>query len=160
MQLGCHIMVFATSGLMALIFRNYVNFSCKCLLQLKMSHKLNRFFSKFLLVFIKELIETNCYGNLFIEEPIKSHNEGIIVDKLVEKRTNYDLSNQEPVEEGTNNLLKMQLIKEVLINPIPVQTHDVSINLVIGFNFLKKVCPKGQVAFQVPPPFTPWLQYK
>lgn len=118
------------------------------------------FFPNFLLVFIKELIETNHSGKLFIEEPIKSHDEGIIVNKLVEKKTNCDLSNQKPIEEGTNNLLKMQLIKEVLISHIPTQTNDVSINLVIGVNFLKKVCPKGNVAFQVPPPFIPWLQYK
>ncbi len=104
-------MVSATSCPMALVFCNYVNFSCKCLLQLKMSHNLSCFFPNFLLVFIKELIETNHSGKLFIEEPIESHDEGIIVNKLVEKKTNCDLSNQKTVEEGTSNLLKMQLIK-------------------------------------------------
>jgi hypothetical protein len=42
-------MVFVTC-LMALVFRNYMTFNCKCSLQLKLNRKLRFFFPKFLLV--------------------------------------------------------------------------------------------------------------
>jgi hypothetical protein len=73
---------------------------------------------------------------LFIKEPTKSQNEGITTNKKVKKRTNCDMSKQEPIEESTNNLLKMQLVKEINISPIPLQTNDISISLVPSVSFL------------------------
>jgi hypothetical protein len=42
----------------------------------------------------KELVETNYYGDLFIKKPIESHTKNMGVNKPVEKRINYNLSNQ------------------------------------------------------------------
>jgi hypothetical protein len=49
------------------------------------------------------------------------------------------------------------MVREVHVSPIPMQTNDISINLITSVNFLKKVCPKGHIAFQAPPPLTLWL---
>jgi hypothetical protein len=46
-------------------------------------------------LFIEEPIETNHSGNMFIKELIKSHNEGITINELVENKTSCDLSKQE-----------------------------------------------------------------
>jgi hypothetical protein len=82
------------------------------------------------------------------------------INKLVEKRTTYNLSNQKLIEKGTNNMLKKHLVEEVFVSPIPMQTNDVSVNLVIGVIFTEKVCPKGHIVFQASPLLTLWLQYK
>jgi hypothetical protein len=70
------------------------------------------------------------------------------------------LSNQEPIEEGTNDMLKKQLVENVLVKPIFMKINDVSINLITNVSFLEKVCTKGHIVFQVLPPLTLWLQYK
>jgi len=54
-------------------------------------------------------------------------------------------------------LLMVELVEKVPISLIPMQINDVSINLVIGVNFLEKICPKGHIVFQALPPFTLWL---
>jgi hypothetical protein len=54
----------------------------------------------------KKIVETNHFGNLFIEELVKLHVRGLTTYNLIEKRTNYNLSNQKLVEEGTDDLLK------------------------------------------------------
>jgi hypothetical protein len=61
------------------------------------------------------------------------------------------MSNQEPVEESTNDLLEKKLIDKIFVNPIPMQINDVLINLIIGVTFLEKIFPKGRIVFQVPP---------
>jgi len=79
------------------------------------------------------------------------------INKLVEKRTTCNLSNQELIEKGTNNMLKKHLIEKVFV---PMQTNDVSVNLVIGVISSEKVCPKGHIVFQASLLLTLWLQYK
>jgi hypothetical protein len=86
--------------------------------------------------FIKKPDETNHSSNLFIKDSIKSHNEGITINKRVEKKTSCDMSKQEAVEESTNNLLKMQLVKIIFVSLIPTQTNDISTNLVTSVSFL------------------------
>jgi len=56
-------------------------------------------------------------------------------------------------------LLMVELVEKIPISPIPVQIHDVLVNLVIGVNFLEKIFPKGCIVFQALPPFTftSWL---
>lgn len=88
---------------------------------------------------------------MFIEELVDSHIRGMKVNKLVEKRINCNMFKQEPVEKGTNHLLKKQLVEKIPISSIFVQFNDVSINLVIGVSLLKKVCRKSHVVFQVLP---------
>jgi hypothetical protein len=44
-------------------------------------------------------------------------------------------------------MLKMQLIKEIHVSPIPMQTNDISINLITSVNLLEKVFLKGHIAF-------------
>jgi hypothetical protein len=95
-------------------------------------------------LFIKEPIETNHFGNLFTEELVESHIRDMTVSKPVKKRTDYNLSNQEPIEK-------------VHVSLILVQTNDVLINLVKNVSFLKKFCPKGCNFFQTPPFLTPWM---
>jgi hypothetical protein len=108
-------------------------------------------------LFIKELIETNYPNSLFIKEHDESHPRGITINKLVKKITSCNLSNQELLEESTNNLLKNQSIDKTLVSHILTQTKYVSINLVTNVSFLEKVYPKGHIVFQAPPPFTLWL---
>jgi len=67
------------------------------------------------------------------------------------------LSNQELVEEGTNDLLRKQLVEKIPISPILTQINDVLVNLVTCVNFLEFFFPKGRIVFQVLPPFTLWL---
>jgi hypothetical protein len=111
-------------------------------------------------MFIEELIEINHYGNLFVEGHVKFHIRGLITINLIEKKTNCSLSNQELVEKYTNDLLKKQLFGNIPINLNSEQSNDVSINLVKGVKFLKKLCPKSHIIFQALPLFTLWLQYK
>ncbi len=94
---------------------------------------------------------------MFTKELVESHTIGITINKLVKKITSHNLSNQELVEESTSNLLKNQLIEKVHVSHILAQTKDVSINLVTNVNFLDKVCLKGHIVFQAPPPLTLWL---
>ncbi len=56
--------------------------------------------------FTKKLVETNHYDNLFTKEPVKLHTRGLIVDNLIEKKTNCSFSNHELVKQGTCDLLK------------------------------------------------------
>jgi hypothetical protein len=84
----------------------------------------------------------------------------LIADNLIEKKTNSNLSNQELVELGTNDLLKKQLVEKVHVSPISMQINDALINLIIGVNFLGKVCPKSCIIFQALPLFILWLQDK
>ncbi len=111
-------------------------------------------------LFIKELVETNRSDNLLTKEPIKLHTRGLTADNLIEKRTNCSLSYQELVKQGISDLLKKQLVGKVLVNLISTQINDALVNLVIGVNFLRKVCPKICVILQVLPLFILWLQYK
>ncbi len=102
----------------------------------------------------------NHSNNLFTKEPVKLHTRGLIADNLIEKKTNSNLSNQELVELGTNDLLKKQLVEKVHVSPISMQINDALINLIIGVNFLGKVCPKSCIIFQALPLFILWLQDK
>jgi hypothetical protein len=77
------------------------------------------------------------------------------VNKLVKKRTNCNLSKQKLVEEVTNHLLKTTSWK-IPISPILMQINHVSVNLVIGVNFLEKVYPKGHIVFQASPLLALW----
>jgi hypothetical protein len=43
-------------------------------------------------MFIKGSVETNYFGNMFIKEPIDLHIGGMTINKLVEKKTNCNLS--------------------------------------------------------------------
>jgi len=134
----------------------------------------------------KELVETNHFGNLFIEESVETnYSTNLFTKKLVEK-TNYSdlftnelvwiykfsnlfteelveigiscsLSNQELVEESTNDLLRKHLVEKIPISPILSQINDVLVNLVTCVNFLEKNFPKGRIVFQALPPFTLWL---
>jgi hypothetical protein len=66
---------------------------------------------------------------LFTDKLVKFHIRGLIVNNLIEKRTNCSLSNQELVEEGTSDLLNKQLVEKIPISPISMQIHDVLVNL-------------------------------
>jgi hypothetical protein len=79
------------------------------------------------------------------------------INKLVEKKTNYNLFSQESVEKDISNLLKKQLVEKIPISFILAQTNDVSVNLVTCVSFLEKVCPKGHNVFQALPFFISWL---
>ncbi len=50
---------------------------------------------------LEKPIKTNHFGNLFTEESIRLHTRGLTTDNLIEKITNYSLSNQKLVEKGT-----------------------------------------------------------
>ncbi len=108
-------------------------------------------------LFIEKLVETNHFSNSFIEELVKIYTRGLTIDNLIEKRTNCNLSNQELIKEGTSDLLKKQLVDKVLVSPIPAHIYDVLVNLVTCVNFLRNVCPKSCVVFEVSPLFTMWL---
>jgi hypothetical protein len=58
------------------------------------------------------------------------------------------------IEKGTSVMLKKQPVEKVFVSPILMQTNDVSVHLVIGVIFSKKVCPKGHIVFQAPPLLT------
>jgi hypothetical protein len=45
-------------------------------------------------MFIKELVATNHYGNMFIEELVELNTRGLTIENLIERRTNCNLSNQ------------------------------------------------------------------
>jgi hypothetical protein len=64
---------------------------------------------------------------------------------------------KESIETNNNDLLEKKLVEEILVKPIPAQTNDVLVNLVIDVNFLKCFSPKSHITFQEPPL---WLQYK
>ncbi len=66
---------------------------------------------------------------MFTDKLVKFHIRGLIVNNLIEKRTNCSLSNQELVEEGTSDLLNKQLVEKIPISPISMQIHDVLVNL-------------------------------
>jgi hypothetical protein len=61
---------------------------------------------------------------------------------------------------GINDLLKRQPVGNLLINPNFAWSNDVLVSLIIGVNFSRKICLKSYIILQVPPLFTPWLQYK
>jgi hypothetical protein len=44
-------------------------------------------------LFIEKLVETNHFSNSFIEELVKIYTRGLTIDNLIEKRTNCNLSN-------------------------------------------------------------------
>jgi hypothetical protein len=55
---------------------------------------------------------------------------------------------------GDNNLLTKQPIKNQLVNPNSTQSNDILINLIIGVNSLRQICPKNCVVLQMLPFFT------
>jgi hypothetical protein len=59
-----------------------------------------------------------------------------------------DLFKPQLVQIGDNNLLTRQLVKNQLVNPNYAQSNDISINLIIGADFLELVCLKSCVVLQ------------
>jgi hypothetical protein len=68
---------------------------------------------------------------------------GLTIDNSIERKTNNDLFEPKLIEMGINDLLKKQLVGNLPISLNFVQSNDVPINLIIGFNFLRKICPKS-----------------
>jgi hypothetical protein len=78
---------------------------------------------------------------MFTKEPIEFHTNDMTINDLVETRTSCKVSNQELVEKGANDMLERQLVEKIPITLIFMQINDVSINLLIGVSFPKKICP-------------------
>jgi hypothetical protein len=72
----------------------------------------------------------------------------LFTEELVEIGISCSLSNQKLVEEGTNDLLRKQLVEK---------KNLVLVKLVTCVNFLEKKFLKGRIVFQALPPFTLWL---
>ncbi len=102
-------------------------------------------------------VETIHFSNLFVNELVQSI-KGLTIDNLTKRRTNSDLSKLELVQIGDTNLLTRQLVKNQLVSPNFVQNNDISVNLIIGVDFLGLVCLKSCVVLQVLS--TLQLQYK
>ncbi len=65
-----------------------------------------------------------------------------------------DLSEPKLVQTDINDLLMKQLVGNQLVNPHSTQSNDISLNLIIGVNFLKQVWLKNWVILQTSPFFT------
>jgi hypothetical protein len=76
-------------------------------------------------MFIKELVETDHYSNLFTKGSVKLHNRGLTTNNLIEKIPNCSLSSQKQIKKGTNDLLKKQPVGKVLVSPNFVQMNDI-----------------------------------
>jgi hypothetical protein len=87
----------------------------------------------------EELVVTNHFNNLFIEELVQLNIKGLTTNNLIERKIDNNLSNLELVEMNINDLLKRQLVGNLLVSPNSVQSNDVSINLIIGVNFSRKL---------------------
>jgi hypothetical protein len=84
----------------------------------------------------------------------------LIVNSPIKRRTINSLFNPELVEMGTRDLLKRQPVGNILISLNSMRSNDVSVNLIIGVNFLTQVSPKSCVIFQALPLFALWMWYK
>jgi hypothetical protein len=100
-------------------------------------------------LFNEELVATNHFGNLFVEESVQLNTKGLTTNNLIERKIDNNLSNLELVETSIIDLLKRKLVGNLLVSPNSVQSNDVSINLIIGVNFLRKICPKSCNFLQV-----------
>jgi hypothetical protein len=94
-------------------------------------------------LFNEKLVGTNHFSNLFVEKLVQFNTKGLIVDNLIERKINNNFSNLKLVEMDISDLLKMQLVGNLLVSPNFTRSNDVSVNLIIGVNFLRKVCPKS-----------------
>jgi len=59
-------------------------------------------------LFIKKLVETNYYGNMFIKEQIEIHTINMVVDDSIKIGISCNLSNKKLVEKGINDFLERQ----------------------------------------------------
>jgi len=94
-------------------------------------------------LFNEELVGTNHSSNMFVEKLVQLNTKGLIVNNLIERKINNNFSNLKLVETDISDLLKMQLVGNLLVSPNFTRINDVSVNLIIGVNFLRKVCPKS-----------------
>jgi len=69
------------------------------------------------------------------------------MDNLIKGRTNSDLFEPKLVQIGDSDLLTRQLVKNQFVSPNFMRNNDISINWIIGVDFLGPVHSKSCVVF-------------
>ncbi len=76
------------------------------------------------------------------------------IDDLIERIMDNDLFELELIQTDIIDLLMKQLVGNQLVSPHSTQSNDISLNLIIGVNFLRQVCLKNCIILQMSPLFT------
>jgi hypothetical protein len=66
-------------------------------------------------LFNEKPIGANHFGNLFVEESVQLNIQSLTIDNLIERRVGSNLSNPKLVEMDINDLLKKQLVGNLLV---------------------------------------------
>jgi len=66
---------------------------------------------------------------------------------MIKGKTNSDLFEPKLIQIGDNDLLIRQLVKNQFVSPNFMRNNDISINRIMGVDFLGPICPKSCVIF-------------
>ncbi len=75
-------------------------------------------------------------------------NIGLTTYHLIKSKLDNNFTKLKLVQQGDNNTLTRQPIQNQFVSLNYVQSNDVLVNLITGFNFLGILCPKSCVIFQ------------
>jgi hypothetical protein len=95
-----------------------------------------------------------------LEELIEIHTNDLAIKEPAKTRRICNMFIEKSIGINNNDILGKKPVEKILVKPIPTQTNDVLVNLVIGVNLLECFSPKSHIIFQEPPTLTLWLQYK
>ncbi len=107
----------------------------------------------------EESVETIHPSNLFVKELVQT-NIGLATNHLIESKPNNNFTEPELVQQGDNNMLTKQLVKNQFVTPKFAQSNDISINLITCVDFLGTLCFKSYVFLQALPLSIFQPQYK
>jgi hypothetical protein len=74
-------------------------------------------------------------GNLFVEQPIQI-NINLIIEHLIKSKLNSNFNEPKLIQQGDNNLLTRQSVKNQFVSLNFAQSNDVLINLITSVDFI------------------------